>query len=795
SGTKVIQTRYYGLEKVKAVVIRTSFQTAKGELIRSILFPKPVDFKFNRHVIQFVYIMLCIAISGFIYTFVIKIKRKDAVGDIFIKALDLITIEVIIYNNFIFYKSFASLTAVPPELPAALTVANLFVDQRLRAQQIYCMSPKSINMSGCVDCICFDKTGTLTEDELSLAEVLPTNLTNKHFSEPITRVDEQEVSPVLKCLASCHSLTILDSNIIGDPLDIIMFESTKWTLEEPEVNDSNKFDLLAPTIVKPSIDSGKVGPEVGILRQFPFSSNLSRMCVITRVLGEHSFEVYVKGAPEVVATLCDPNTIPKDFDRRLTFYTEKSFRVLGLAYRPLEGMNYKSVQRAQREEFEVDLIFLGFVVMKNNLKDKTVETIDTLNKANIRTLMATGDNLMTALSVAQECHLIGKNDSIIIIDSYTDSEGVPKLECKYRKTIHDINESPKDVSKSINLDIEKKSGLALTGQTFKIIQEYYSDLLPKLIVCGAVFARMSPENKQQLIECLQKYGYIVSMTGNSCCDGANDVGALKASNCGISLTETEASVASPFTSKIPNISCVTLLLREGRAALVSVFGVIKYMACYNITSFIAVLILYWFESNITDIQNLYQDMCIISLYVILFSRTPAYEHLSPRKPPTSLISLSQLTSILSHLLLVLIFQVTAILLLKQQTWYNVHIPEEVIDYQSHINYAVFIVQVFQYITLAIVFSKGRPYRQPFYTNTPDRPTNWIAEFFEIETEGFTYKFRGILMSLTVAHFISALFLEEYIIGKLITEKLIGLTKETKYEKIKNHCHDSDWISS
>ncbi|CAG2116635.1 unnamed protein product, partial [Medioppia subpectinata] len=786
SGTKVIQTRYYGLEKVKAVVIRTSFQTAKGELIRSILFPKPVDFKFNRHVIQFVYIMLCIAISGFIYTFVIKIKRKDAVGDIFIKALDLITI------------------AVPPELPAALTVANLFVDQRLRAAQIYCMSPKSINMSGCVDCICFDKTGTLTEDELSLAEMLPTNLTNKHFSEPITRVDEQEVSPLLKCLASCHSLTILDSNIIGDPLDIIMFESTKWTLEEPEVNDSNKFDLLAPTIVKPSIDSRKVGPEVGILRQFPFSSNLSRMCVITRVLGEHSFEVYVKGAPEVVATLCDPNTIPKDFDRRLTFYTEKSFRVLGLAYRPLEGMNYKSVQRAQREEFEVDLIFLGFVVMKNNLKDKTVETIDTLNKANIRTLMATGDNLMTALSVAQECHLIGKNDSIIIIDSYTDSEGVPKLECKYRKTIHEINESPKDVSKSINLDIEKKSGLALTGQTFKIIQEYYSDLLPKLIVCGAVFARMSPENKQQLIECLQKYGYIVSMTGNSCCDGANDVGALKASNCGISLTETEASVASPFTSKIPNISCVTLLLREGRAALVSVFGVIKYMACYNITaalvsvfgvikymacynitSFIAVLILYWFESNITDIQNLYQDMCIISLYVILFSRTPAYEHLSPRKPPTSLISLSQLTSIISHLLLVLIFQVIAILLLKQQSWYRIHIPHEVIDYQSHINYAVFIVQVFQYITLAIVFSKGRPYRKPFYTNkwftgalivtiiltvwisvAPDRPTNWIAEFFE-----------------------------EYIIGKLITEKLIGLTKETKYEKIKNHCHDSDWISS
>ena len=156
------------------------------------------------------------------------------------------------------------------------------------------MSPKSINMAGCVDCICFDKTGTLTEDELSLAEVLPTDLKSKHFAEPIISVDEQQVSPLLICLASCHSLTILDSNIIGDPLDIKMFESTKWVLEEPEVKDSNKYDLLAPTIVKPANVSGIEKPQVGILRQFPFSSNLSRMSVVTRLLGEDSFELYVK---------------------------------------------------------------------------------------------------------------------------------------------------------------------------------------------------------------------------------------------------------------------------------------------------------------------------------------------------------------------------------------------------------------------------------------------------------------------------------------------------------------------
>lgn len=277
SGTKVIQTRYYGGEKVMAVVVRTGFQTAKGELVRSIMFPKPIDFKFNRHIHQFIFLMACIALLGFIYTVWLKIRRNDPIDDILVKALDLITI------------------VVPPELPAALTIALIFVDNRLRMNKIYCISPRSINISGCINCMCFDKTGTLTEDDLSFAEVLPIRSDTNEFGSPLTSIDELEVSPLLICLASCHSLTILNGEIVGDPLDLKMFETTKWVLEEPEVNDSNKFDLLAPTIVKPSYVKGEIDkPQVGIVRQFPFSSNLSRMSVITRLLGANEFELYVK---------------------------------------------------------------------------------------------------------------------------------------------------------------------------------------------------------------------------------------------------------------------------------------------------------------------------------------------------------------------------------------------------------------------------------------------------------------------------------------------------------------------
>ena len=63
----------------------------------------------------------------------------------------------------------------------------------------------------------------------------------------------------------------------------------------------------------------------------------------------------------------------------------------------------------------------------------------------------------------------------------------------------------------------------------------------------------------------------------------------------MSLSDTEASIASPFTSKVADISCVPTVIREGRAALVTSFGIFKYMAAYSLIQFVSVLILYWFE--------------------------------------------------------------------------------------------------------------------------------------------------------------------------------------------------------
>ena len=58
-------------------------------------------------------------------------------------------------------------------------------------------------------------------------------------------------SPILICLSTCHSLTLIDNELVGDPLDIKMFQSTNWQLEEAGTSDTSKFDILMPTVVKP----------------------------------------------------------------------------------------------------------------------------------------------------------------------------------------------------------------------------------------------------------------------------------------------------------------------------------------------------------------------------------------------------------------------------------------------------------------------------------------------------------------------------------------------------------------
>ncbi|XP_020772878.2 LOW QUALITY PROTEIN: polyamine-transporting ATPase 13A3-like [Boleophthalmus pectinirostris] len=730
-GTQVIQTRFYTGEMVKAVVVRTGFSTEKGQLVRSILYPKPTDFKLYRDAYLFLLCLVGVAAIGFIYTVALSVINNVPPRLIVIKSLDIITITV------------------PPALPAAMTAGIVYAQRRLKRVGIFCISPQRINMCGQLNLVCFDKTGTLTEDGLDLWGVQ--RVEERRFLAPESSVNTEALcsSPFVACMASCHSLTTIEGQLSGDPLDLKMFSATGWVLEEPTQEETALHNPIMPTVVRPpnhvamETDLGDLTEtsscEIGIVRQFPFSSALQRMTVVVRRLGKKHMNAFLKGAPEVVASLCKPHTVPENFTETLEAYTLQGFRVIALAHRRLETkLSWHKVQALSRDVIEQNLEFLGLIIMQNKIKEETSGVLKDLHQAHIRTLMVTGDNMLTAISVARDCGMIRAHETVIIADAVPPKDFHPaSISWNYSHSPQTKDTQSVEIqveSLCDGLQIDDRFHFALNGQAFSVVLEHFPHLVPKLALGATVFARMAPDQKTQLVEVLQSLNYIVGMCG----DGANDCGALKRAHSGISLSELEASVASPFTSSTPNISCVPNLIREGRAALITSFCVFKFMALYSIIQYLSVTMLYSIPSNLGDFQFLFIDIAIILVIAFTMSLNPAWGQLVPRRPPSSLISGPLLFSVLTQILTCLLFQLLAFLLVQEQSWYEKWTPQsnacnvsrssqsfsvnnsyiDVKNIRNYENTTLFYVSTFQYLAVAIGFSKGKPFRQPSYKNWP-----------------------------------------------------------------------------
>ena len=150
---------------------------------------------------------------------------------------------------------------VPPALPAAMSCGIVFAINRLKKQDIFCISPPRINMAGQLATFVFDKTGTLTEEGLSVLGFRSTardlsdtksgnsriNTAFINFTKNVSTLtpqnswwklsnasEKRNENSILfvEAMASCTAITYVDGKLVGDPLDVQMFESTNWTIDE-----------------------------------------------------------------------------------------------------------------------------------------------------------------------------------------------------------------------------------------------------------------------------------------------------------------------------------------------------------------------------------------------------------------------------------------------------------------------------------------------------------------------------------------------------------------------------------
>ncbi|XP_050010115.1 polyamine-transporting ATPase 13A2 isoform X4 [Alexandromys fortis] len=568
-----------------------------------------------------------------------------------------------------------------------------------------------------------NRTGTLTEDGLDVMGVVP--LKGQMLLPLVPEPRHLPLGPLLRALATCHALSQLRDTPVGDPMDLKMVESTGWVLEEGPAAGSAPGTQVLAVMRPPPRGPQQQGTEeplepISVLCRFPFSSALQRMDVVVAWPGATQPEAYVKGSPELVASLCSPETVPSDFTQVLQSYTAAGYRVVALAGKPLPiAPSLEAAQQLTRDTVEQELSLLGLLVMRNLLKPQTTPVIQTLRKTGIRTIMVTGDNLQTAVTVARGCGMVGTQEHLVIIHATHPEQGKPAslefLPPEFSTVMNGAKDPVQATGYPVELEPQSRH-LALSGPTFAVLQKHFPKLLPKVLVQATVFARMAPEQKTELVCELQKLQYCVGMCG----DGANDCGALKAADVGISLSQAEASVVSPFTSSMASIECVPTVIREGRCSLDTSFSVFKYMALYSLTQFISVLILYTVNTNLGDLQFLAIDLVITTTIAVLMSRTGPALTLVRARPPGALLSVPVLGSLLLQVALVAGIQLGGYFLVVTQPWFvplnrTVPAPENLPNYE---NTVVFSLSSFQYLILAAAMSKGAPFRQPLYTNVP-----------------------------------------------------------------------------
>ncbi|KAI9339089.1 hypothetical protein BDR26DRAFT_862609 [Obelidium mucronatum] len=367
-------------------------------------------------------------------------------------------------------------SVVPPELPMELSMAVNNSLMALVKQYIFCTEPFRIPFAGKIDVACFDKTGTLTEENLIVDGISGLGKDPKQLIKPLDIPRQTSL-----VLAAAHALVQLEEDgIIGDPMEKNTLESIQW--------DLGKDEFVRPKATLPT--AGTV--ELKIMRRFPFSSALKRMSTLS-LMNEN-------GKPQVFIA----------YDEVYKYWARRGSRVLALGYRVATELKASQVREIHRDAVESNLVFAGF------LKD-SADAIDMLNNSSHRCVMITGDNALTACHVAKEVGIVSK--PVLILGQLS-----------WQSVDEDIN---------YDIDVEKKEKdprlakfeLCATGRGLAEVfhKPCFAALLPRLWI----YARVSPTQKEDILNALKTAGYNTLMCG----DGTNDVGALKQTHVGIALLD------------------------------------------------------------------------------------------------------------------------------------------------------------------------------------------------------------------------------------------------------------------
>ena len=404
---------------------------------------------------------------------------------------------VMTVNNFMNSLALA-VAAIPEGLPAITTIVIAIGIQRILKDKIIVKDASAAELLGKTDVICCDKTGVFTRNKMVLSKIFD----GKKLTDLENEGIDENTSLILKLATACSTLN----------------------------NDSTENAIEKACLAYNSMSVQDVNGIFPHIAEVPFNSERKTMTVIT-MINERPFAI-VKGAPETVIPNCK-GCSGEEILKINESLANEAYRVVSLAMKPLDTIP----ANPNSEEIENELVFLGLLAFDDPPREGVIEDIAACDRAGIKTVMVTGDNLSTAKAIARR------------------------------------------------IGILKDGTLAITGVE---LNELTDAELAGSIEKYSVFARISPNDKLRIVKAWQQRKKIITITG----DSVEDADALALADVGCAIGKFGADVAKGNADIIISdnrFDSVVKAIKESRGLFSNIRKSVNYLFSCNFAEILAVL--------------------------------------------------------------------------------------------------------------------------------------------------------------------------------------------------------------
>lgn len=231
-------------------------------------------------------------------------------------------------------------TMVPPGLSLSLSLGLDHSYTRLSKLNISTMKIKLINAAGRMRSVLFDKTGTLTADDVTLKNIFYTK------GPASGQLIELQKSQYKVSGVNNGPNTLLEANGSSNESEFLIFShflNNHTLVQDEEI--PNKIELIGDPFELQLYNFAKdnVSDTFEVLNIFEFNPKLKRMSVVTKHEQSKRVFCFVKGAPEVILSLCKPKTVPQQTRATLKYQAQNGYRVYALGYRELDPSSLKVI--------------------------------------------------------------------------------------------------------------------------------------------------------------------------------------------------------------------------------------------------------------------------------------------------------------------------------------------------------------------------------------------------------------------------------------------------------------------